>query len=145
MWRPSLENAQGAHTLSSNSEAASTLSSNSASRPSLSAGSLMNGKIGSDSEKPVCSGNGVSCSIILGEPVIYLTGLDHDGTTNHSHTNASALLRGKLQLNITKSVKIKAVTIKFTGRARTEWPEGKPSYHELMINLTHARYSSCEV
>jgi hypothetical protein len=30
-----------------------------------------------------------------------------------------------LQLNVTKSAKIKAVTVKFTGKTRTEWPEGK--------------------
>lgn len=119
------------------SEAGITLSN--ASRPSLSAGTLLNGKIGSDSEKPVCSGNGVSCSIILAEPVIYLTGLDHDGTTNHSQSNTSALLRGKLQLNVTKSVKLKTVTLKFTGRGRTDWPEGMklPSntYEDLLKKL----------
>ncbi len=81
-------------------------------------------RIGQETEKPVCSGNGVSCSIILAEPVIFLTGLDHDGTTRDSQHNSSAILRGKLQLNVTKSVKIKAVTLKFTGRARTDWPEG---------------------
>ncbi|RDW88772.1 hypothetical protein BP6252_00804 [Coleophoma cylindrospora] len=77
-------------------------------------------------EKPICSGNGVSVSILLAEPVIYLVGLDHDGTTSHSSNNSAAILRGRLQLNVTKSAKIKAVTMKFTGRARTEWPEGIP-------------------
>ncbi|KAF8852302.1 hypothetical protein BDZ45DRAFT_114516 [Acephala macrosclerotiorum] len=124
MSRPSLETATGTHVSGIGSEAGSTLSNST--RPSISAGSLLNGKISSDSEKPVCSGNGVSCSIILAEPVIYLTGLDHDGTTNHSHSNTSALLRGKLQLNVTKSVKLKTVTLKFTGRGRTDWPEGIP-------------------
>jgi hypothetical protein len=87
-------------------------------------------KVAHDIEKPVCSGNGVSCFIILAEPVIFLTGLDQDGTTRDS-TSKSALLRGKLQLNLTKSVKIKAVTVKFTGRARTEWPEGKSQRHRM--------------
>lgn len=77
-----------------------------------------------ESEKPICSGNGVSCSIILAEPVIFLTGYDHDGTTRDSQSNSSAILRGKLQLNVTKSVKIKSVTLTFTGKARTDWPEG---------------------
>jgi hypothetical protein len=77
-------------------------------------------------EKPVCSGNGVSCYISLAEPVIYLNGLDHDGTTRDSPSgsNSSALLRGKLILNVTKSAKIKSVSLKFHGKARTEWPEG---------------------
>ncbi|PQE15682.1 Arrestin domain-containing protein [Rutstroemia sp. NJR-2017a BBW] len=81
---------------------------------------------GVDSEKPVASSNGVYVYIKLAEPIIYLSGLDHDGTTRDSSSNSSAILRGKLQLNITKSAKIKAVTLKFTGRARTEWPEGIP-------------------
>lgn len=82
-------------------------------------------KVGVDVEKPVCSGNGVSVSIILAEPTIYLTGIDHSEGANRDTATGSAILRGKLQLNITKSVKIKSVTLKFTGRARTEWPEGK--------------------
>ncbi|PVH89655.1 hypothetical protein DL98DRAFT_401217 [Cadophora sp. DSE1049] len=79
-----------------------------------------------ETEKPVCSGNGVACYINLAEPVIFLTGLDHDGTTRDSGSNTTSILRGKLILNVTKNVKIKAVTMKFTGRARTEWPEGIP-------------------
>ncbi|CAG8956170.1 hypothetical protein HYFRA_00012087 [Hymenoscyphus fraxineus] len=77
-------------------------------------------------EKPLCSGNGVSCYIQLAEPVIFLSGLDHDGTTRDSPSTSTAILRGKLLLNVTKSAKIKAVTLKFTGKARTEWPEGIP-------------------
>ena len=78
-----------------------------------------------DTEKPVASGNGVAVSIMLAEPTIFLHGLDHDGTTRDSTSRSSALLRGRLRLNVTKSAKIKAVTLKFTGKARTEWPEGK--------------------
>lgn len=74
--------------------------------------------------KPVSSGNGVSCYIILSEPVVFLTGLDQDGTNRNSQ--GSAMVRGSLVLKVTKSSKIKAVTLKFTGRARTDWPEGVP-------------------
>jgi len=84
----------------------------------------------SDQEKPVCSNGGVSCYITLAEPTIFLTGLDHDGTTRDSSNSSQAMVRGKLQLKITKSVKIKAVTLKFTGKARTEWPEGR-NYPQL--------------
>lgn len=85
-------------------------------------------------EKPVCGGSGVACYIILAEPTIFLTGLDHDATTRDHHTSqSSAMLRGVLRLNITKSVKIKAVTLKFTGRARTEWPEGKSVYIAFLV------------
>ena len=80
-----------------------------------------------DASKPVCSGNGVSCSIILAEPVIFLKGLDHDGTIRDSSATSSAICRGRLQLNVTKSAKIKAVTLRFTGKARIEWPEGENS------------------
>lgn len=77
-------------------------------------------------EKAVCSGSGVSCYIVLAEPTIFLTGLDHDasGRENHQTSRSSAMLRGVLRLNVSKSAKIKAVTLKFTGKARTEWPEG---------------------
>ncbi|KAF3065383.1 putative arrestin-related trafficking adapter C2D10.04 [Daldinia childiae] len=76
--------------------------------------------------KPVASGSGVSCSIILAEPNVFLTGFEHDGQPRNDAANSTALLRGKLQLNVTKNVKIKSVTLKLHGRARTEWPEGIP-------------------
>jgi hypothetical protein len=77
-----------------------------------------------ENEMPIANGNGVACYIILAEPVIYLTGHNHGSHPEAPATNSSALLRGKLRLNITKSAKIKAITLTFTGRARTEWPEG---------------------
>jgi len=77
--------------------------------------------------KPVASGSGLSCSILLAEPNVFLSGFDHD---HHSRQGGgptpSALLRGKLQLNVSKNVKIKSVTLKLVGKARTEWPEGIP-------------------
>lgn len=90
----------------------------------------------------MCSGNGVACYINLAEPVIFLTGLDHDGTTRDSGSNTTSILRGKLILNVTKNVKIKAVTMKFTGRARTEWPEGKnPLRFSYTPSLTSPKVS----
>ncbi|KUI60375.1 hypothetical protein VP1G_07588 [Cytospora mali] len=76
--------------------------------------------------KPVASGSGLSCTILLAESNVFLTGFDHDGHTRHESHNSTALLRGKLQLNISKNTKIKSVTLKLLGRARTEWPEGIP-------------------
>lgn len=76
--------------------------------------------------KPIASGSGLSCSIVLAEPNIFLTGFEHDGHPRHETANSSALLRGKLQLNVTKNVKLKSVTLKLSGKARTEWPEGIP-------------------
>ncbi|KAI0436458.1 hypothetical protein F4803DRAFT_556998 [Xylaria telfairii] len=76
--------------------------------------------------KPVASGSGVQCSIILAEPNVFLTGFEHDGHPRHEVANSTALLRGKLQLNVTKNVKLKSITLKLHGKARTEWPEGIP-------------------
>ncbi|KAI1393139.1 uncharacterized protein F4822DRAFT_383656 [Hypoxylon trugodes] len=76
--------------------------------------------------KPVASGSGVACSIILAEPNVFLTGFEHDGHPRNDAANSTALLRGKLQLKVSKNVKIKSVTLKLHGRARTEWPEGIP-------------------
>ncbi|KAK1241872.1 hypothetical protein MKX07_007695 [Trichoderma sp. CBMAI-0711] len=76
--------------------------------------------------KPVATGSGVSCSILLAEPNVFLSGFDHNGHEHREARAGTALLRGKLQLTISKNVKIKAVQLKLVGRARTEWPEGIP-------------------
>ncbi|MCJ1281506.1 hypothetical protein MMC26_000826 [Xylographa opegraphella] len=73
-------------------------------------------------EKPVASGNGVSISIALAEPVLYLQGFDQQDVNNRTTT----MLRGSFHLKVLKSAKIKAVTLRFRGRAETEWPEGIP-------------------
>jgi len=75
-------------------------------------------------DKPVASSAGVSCSIILAEPYVYLNGFDLAAHAPSSQSSTS-MIRGKLVLNITKSAKIKAVTLSFCGKARTEWPEGE--------------------
>jgi len=89
------------------------------SRPSLMdiSGELSRDSVGSirpvidaandENEKPVAVGNGVACFIVLAEPVIYLTGHNHGSHPEAPATNSSALLRGKLRLNVTKSAKIK--------------------------------------
>lgn len=77
-------------------------------------------------QKPVASGSGVTCSILLAEPTVFLYGFDHEGRSRRDGRPGSALLRGKLQLKITKNVKIKTVQLRLQGKARTEWPEGIP-------------------
>ncbi|PNS19396.1 hypothetical protein CAC42_2573 [Sphaceloma murrayae] len=73
-------------------------------------------------QKPVATGTGVSVSINLAEPVLFLQGFDsHDMSLGNT-----AMLRGTLHLRVLKSAKIKAVTLKFKGRAVTRWPEGIP-------------------
>jgi hypothetical protein len=76
--------------------------------------------------KPVATGSGVACSILLAEPNLFLSGFDHNRDERRESRAGTALLRGRMQLIISKNVKIKAVQLKLVGRARTEWPEGIP-------------------
>ncbi|EXL39727.1 hypothetical protein FOCG_17663 [Fusarium oxysporum f. sp. radicis-lycopersici 26381] len=73
----------------------------------------------------------VTCSILLAEHNIFLSGFDYNGNGNRVGQSGTALLRGKLQLDVSKNVKIKRVQLKLLGRARTKWPEGmKLGYYE---------------
>lgn len=74
-------------------------------------------------EKPLASGNGVSLSIRLAEPVLFLQGFDQSELANQTTT----MLRGSFHLRVTKSAKIKTVSLTFKGLAETEWPEGMTS------------------
>ncbi|KAF8465299.1 hypothetical protein BDZ91DRAFT_659344 [Kalaharituber pfeilii] len=75
-------------------------------------------------EKPLASSSGgaVTMTIVLAEPMLFLRGYDQNDYTDRS----SAMLRGSLVVKVTKATKIKAITLAFRGRARTEWPEGIP-------------------
>lgn len=72
--------------------------------------------------KPLASGNGVNIAIQLTEPVLFLQGFEHAETNERS----TAMLRGTLQLRVTKPTKIKAINLRFRGKATTKWPEGIP-------------------
>lgn len=72
-------------------------------------------------EKPVATGNGVSVYLSLTEPVLFLQGFDN----NDFSTSKTSMLRGSLHLKVAKTAKIKKITLKFSGRAETEWPEGE--------------------
>jgi hypothetical protein len=71
-------------------------------------------------EKIVATGSGIAVGIALTEPVLFLQGYDQ----NDPSTKKSAMLRGQLHLKITKSVKIKKISICFRGQAQTDWPDG---------------------
>lgn len=88
-------------------------------------------------EKPLASSNGVSVSINLAEPVLFLQGFE----PNDMSSGNTAMLRGTLHLRVTKSAKIKAVTLKFRGRAVTKWPEGE---HMLIACLPSICLTHCE-
>jgi hypothetical protein len=72
-------------------------------------------------EKPLASGNGINVGIALTEPVLFLQGFEHTESSDRS----TAMLRGTLNLRVTKATKIKAITLKFRGKSTTKWPEGK--------------------
>ncbi|KAA8651908.1 hypothetical protein EYZ11_007357 [Aspergillus tanneri] len=88
-------------------------------------------------EKIVATGSGISVGIALTEPVLYLQGYD----PNDPSTKKPAILRGQLHLKVTKSVKIKKISICFRGQAQTDWPEGIPPrkihYHDKKDLVTH--------
>lgn len=71
-------------------------------------------------EKPLATGNGVSISIMLAEPALYLQGFDQAD----SGSRATAMLRGTFHLKVLKAAKIKSISLNFRGLAQTEWPEG---------------------
>jgi hypothetical protein len=76
-------------------------------------------------EKPIAHGNGVSVAIALAEPVLFLQGFEQGDLAANPST---AMLRGTLHIKVTKLAKLKAITLKFKGKAVTKWPEGKVLY-----------------
>lgn len=78
------------------------------------------GIVGAGEEKPIASGNGVSLSIALAEPVLFLQGFDQSEFSDRMTT----MLRGSFHLRVSKSAKIKTILLAFRGLAETEWPEG---------------------
>ncbi|QGA19068.1 hypothetical protein EYB26_006756 [Talaromyces marneffei] len=73
-------------------------------------------------ERVVATGNGITVSVALAEPLVFLPGYDHSDPS----TKRSAILRGHLHIKTTKSVKVKKVSICFRGQAQTDWPDGIP-------------------
>jgi arrestin-related trafficking adapter 3/6 len=101
--------------------------------------------------KTLCNRGAAIISVHLAEPVLYLTGFEASEYTDRS----PAMLRGSLILKLLKPSKIKAITLSFKGRARTEWPEGIPprkvEFFEEKELMTHtwpffnAQFSSSEL
>jgi hypothetical protein len=117
------------------------------SRPSLNESSWSSGRASAKSmvssvktlpeDKPVASGGGVNVNISLTEPVLFLRGFEQN---EYSERN-TAMLRGTLVLKITKPTKLKAITLKFRGKAVTKWPEGIPpkkvDFEEVDTLMSH--------
>jgi hypothetical protein len=70
-------------------------------------------------EKPLASGKGINVYISLVESVLFLRGFEEDASAQHT-----VVLRGILDMDVTKRTKIKAVTLMFHGKATTRWPNG---------------------
>lgn len=70
----------------------------------------------------ISSAGGVSLSIILAEPFLYLQGFNSAEQGERPPT----ILRGSLVVAVSKPTKIKTITLTFKGISRTEWPEGIP-------------------
>ncbi|WBW71256.1 arrestin-related endocytic ubiquitin ligase substrate adaptor Aly2 [Schizosaccharomyces osmophilus] len=83
-------------------------------------------------------GGGMSLSIVLLEPVLYLSGYD----LNECQNENPVILRGALVLRVAKPANIRGISLSFAGRSRTEWPEGIPvkgheTYEDKIINCHH--------
>jgi len=87
-------------------------------------------------EKPIASGNGITVAIHLAEPVLFLQGFDSENSPR-----STAMLRGSLHMRVTKPAKVKAVTLRFKGKAITKWPEGIPprkvEFEEIDTIMSH--------
>ncbi|CAG8559341.1 9847_t:CDS:2 [Acaulospora morrowiae] len=69
--------------------------------------------------------------INLVEPILFIRGSPQEST--------GCFLRGELCLNLSKPMKIKKIEMKFVGKLKTFWPEGKISY-----NANSNRNDLCE-
>ncbi|EPX72499.1 arrestin Aly1 [Schizosaccharomyces octosporus yFS286] len=83
-------------------------------------------------------GGGMSLSIVLLEPVLYLSGYD----LNECQNENPVILRGALVLRVAKPANIRGISLSFGGRSRTEWPEGIPvkgheTYEDKIIICHH--------
>ncbi|KAK2813403.1 hypothetical protein FQN50_000719 [Emmonsiellopsis sp. PD_5] len=88
-------------------------------------------------EKVIASSNGVTVSVFLGEPVLFLEGLN----PNNNACTKTSFLRGTLRLRLTKSAKIKKIYLNFKGLAQTNWPDGIPpkdiQFYEQTVIMNH--------
>jgi hypothetical protein len=72
-------------------------------------------------ETVVASGSGITVSISLAEPVLFLEGFDQ----NDADFRKATMLRGSLHLNFIKLAKIKRIYLKFKGVTQTNFPKSE--------------------
>lgn len=91
-------------------------------------------------EKPIASGNGLAISLALTEPYLFLQGFEQQDLS----TAKTTILRGSLVVRVSKPVKLKSISLKFRGRATTDWPEGKLSVKDAQCIVDRHRYSTTQ-
>ncbi|KAF5718734.1 Arrestin-related trafficking adapter 3 [Fusarium mundagurra] len=84
---------------------------------------------------PVTLGNRATCSIHLDEPSLFLTGFESLCHGCHQEHNGTTLLRGTLQLHVSRNTKIKSVQLKLVGRTRLHWQQETQSDFNEESNL----------
>lgn len=121
----------------SSRDSMSTISNGTISQTSMHSSAHSQNKM-TTNERPIATGNGVSVSVAMAEPFLFLQGFE---ASDSSSDRSTAMLRGSLILKISKPAKIKAVTLRFRGRATTKWPEGIPpkktEFEEVNSHVNH--------
>lgn len=88
-------------------------------------------------KKPTAESGSVKMYIISVEPNVYVEGFSKDEISKRP----PSILRGALFIRVTKPVKIKSISLTFSGVSRTEWPEGIPpkrdEYQEVNPLINH--------
>ncbi|KAJ9414752.1 hypothetical protein QL093DRAFT_2627754 [Fusarium oxysporum] len=80
---------------------------------------------------PATLGNRATCSIHLDEPSLFLSGFESLCQDCYQERNDTALLRGTLQLQVTRNTKIKSVQLRLVGRTHLAWQQAtQPDFHE---------------
>lgn len=70
----------------------------------------------------------ISCSLLLTESDVFLSGFDTDESAlRHEHMTEAVLLRGTLQMDVLRPVKIRAIELELTPHAYIDWPQGVTS------------------
>ncbi|CAK7245809.1 MAG: hypothetical protein STHCBS139747_007407 [Sporothrix thermara] len=114
-----------------------------------SAKNIMTSSVSELIEKPLAAAGGMAFQLELAEPHIFLYGFDHNSRSEGNVRPAgTAIVRGTLRLDVTKNVKIRGITVKLNGKARTEWPEGLPPMkvdqyeEEILRTMNHTCFNA---
>lgn len=85
---------------------------------------------------PVASSKALSITIRLAEPSLFLRGFQGGEEGERS----PAMLRGTLVVKLKRATKIRSIGLRFSGKARTIWPEGKCEAAPNLIAVPTSRH-----